>query len=518
MQVDPNLGQMRIPDILETIADLSNDEVFTPPDLANKVLDMLPQEIWSNSKITFLDPACKTGVFLREITKRLIVGLENEIPDLQERVNHISTKQVYGLGITELTALMSRRTVYCATKANSEASVVTAFDNEEGNIKFPNSKHKFNEKTKKCTICGAGRDLYDDSEKRDNHAYSFLHDNLKEVFGDVKFDVIIGNPPYQLDTGGGVAQATPLYNKFIEKAIELNPTYLTMLIPSRWMKGGMGLDKFRKQMIQDLRIKAIVDYEKTSDVFHSQGFDGGVNYFLWDKKHKGKVEYTYIDKKGHQLKSNKFLKNDFSNVVIRDDRQFNIIKKSLSLKEKTFDSLVSPIGPFGFESDLLNNPKKHSIELFNESAYDRSAVYGLLGNIGNGKRSSKYIKTSEVKKSKESIDKFKLFFSKAFNLRMTVPPEIIKGEPGTLCTATFLKIGDFNSNEEMENCLSYIKTKFFRALFYYRRHSLNISQSSFELIPLQDFSKSWTDEELYKKYKLTPEEIAYIEENIEEMK
>ena len=504
------------PDILETIANLSNDEVFTPPKLANEILDLLPEEVWNNPNLTFLDPAVKTGIFLREIASRLIDGLADQIPDLQERVNHILTKQVFGIGITELTTLMARRTVYCSMTANGPFSIVTEFDNEKGNIIFPDTEHTW-DKNGRCEYCGANEINYSGGENEENHAYPFIHDNFEKEFGNMKFDVIIGNPPYQLNTGGGAAQATPLYNKFVEKAIELNPMYITMIVPSRWMKGGMGLNEFREKMINEDKISVIVDYEKTSDVFESQGFDGGVNYFLWDSEHKGNIHYKYIDRNGQEVVSNKSLKNEFVNVVIRDDRQLKIIEKALKDVKVKFDSLVSSIAPYGFGSDLLNDPQKYSIELFDDENEGRSLVYGLLGTAGSGKRGYKYINTQDVIRDKESIGKYKLFFSKAFNLRMTVPPEIIKGEPGTLSTGTFLKIGDFNSEEEMLNCLSYIKTKFFRALFYYRRHSLNITRSSFELIPLQDFSKPWTDEELYKKYKLTQEEINYIEDNIDPM-
>ena len=520
MQVDPNLGQMRIPDILETIADLSNDEVFTPPDLANKVLDMLPSEIWSNSKTTFLDPACKTGVFLREITKRLIVGLEQEIPDLQERVNHILTKQVYGLAITELTSLMSRRTVYCATKANSEVSVCTAFDNPEGNIKIPKSKHNFHEKTKKCTICGAGEDLYHEIENRDNYAYSFLHDDLKEVFGDVKFDVIIGNPPYQLNDGGGAeTSSVPLYHKFVQFAKELNPSHISFIIPSRWMKGGKGLSNFREEMISEKRIKYMYDFENSQDLFPRIRVDGGICYFLWSKEYNGKVDYTYTSMKGAIDNSIRYLKNKYTENIIRDSKQELIISKVFKNSKSYFNEIVDPRNSFGLHSDLFNAPEKYSeIKVYNKNGDgDLISVHGVEGK-GGSKRVTKYIKRNSVKKGVKSIDLYKLYFSKAYGTEATIPPEIISGKPGNVATETFLKIGDFKTEKEMENCLSYIKTKFFRALLFYNRHSLNISRSSFELIPLQDFSKPWTDAELYKKYKLTTEEIAYIEENIEEMK
>ena len=526
------LGQMRIPDILETIADLSNDEVFTPPDLANKVLDMLPSEIWSNSKTTFLDPACKTGVFLREITKRLIVGLEDEIPDLQERVNHILTKQVYGLGITELTALMSRRTLYCATRANSEASVVTAFDNEEGNIKFPNSKHKFNEKTKKCTSCGAGEDLYHEIENRDNYAYSFLHDDLKEVFGDVKFDVIVGNPPYQLNVGNegrNSAGANAIYHLFIDKALELNPKYLTMIIPSRWMtKSASGInDEWVEKMINSNRIKEIHDFADSEELFKSAKIRGGVNYFLWDNNYSGKCRFYQHTSSGETEVKEDFLNSRNLGVVIRDIRSHSILTKviqkegaNLGGKNKNnFSSMVSPGKFFVSGKNLQSNWTGFSLK--KESNY--TIKYHMSSHMSGSKEG--YVKEEDVLKNKDSIKLHKVYINSAghnekFGPVLAVPTY---GEPNSVCSETYLIIGyspkEHNfSKEECLNVISYIKTKFFRFMVDIKKSTQHCTRQVYQFVPLQDWSKPWTDAELYKKYKLTQEEIDYIEENIEEMK
>ena len=509
--------ERRNPDILETIADLSNDEVFTPPKLANDVLDMLPKELWSDSSVTFLDPAVKTGIFPRAITERLIEGLADEIPDLQERVNHILTKQVFGLGITELTTLMSRRSVYCSTTANGEYSVCTEFTDVDGNIKFPDSQHDFNENGK-CEVCGAGKANYDNIDGLDNYAYSFLHDDMKEVFGDMKFDVIIGNPPYQISTGGGIStNAIPLYHLFVEKAIELNPKYITMIIPSRWMKGGKGLIDFREKMMEDKRIKYINDYEVSTNLFPTLQIDGGVNYFLWDSLHNGKVEYNYTDNKGIHTMSKRLLKSNNYNKVFRDNRVLSIVSK---VKSKiTFDEIVgSSGGSFGFNTFLLSSPERYSgVSLSNYKKEGYSLVYGVVGKAGGAKRVSKYINNDSIPRGKESIDKYKLFFSKTFPAHLSIYPKLIKGKPGSISTATYMKIGDFETELEMNNCETYMETKFFRFLLQSNRSSFVATKGDFSLIPLQDFSKTWTDEELYKKYKLTEEEIAYIEDNISPM-
>lgn len=333
----------------------------------------------------------------------------------------------------------------------------------------------------------------------------------------MKFDVIIGNPPYQMDDGGYAASAIPLYHKFVEKALEMKPRYVSMIIPSRWMKGGRGLTNFRNKFMADKRISHIYDYQNPADCFDSVRISGGVCYFLWDESHDNELEYHYTDLKGHYSVSQRYLKTDFYDKVIRDIRQLPIISKVLSKTDNRFSEIVAKGGSFGFGTFLFNQPERYPEVSFSDNPKEGySLVYGVSG-AGGSTRTAKYVNDSSITNNKASVSKYKLFFPTTYDEIATIPPKIIKGLPGTLSTSTFIKIGDFNTEEEMNNCLSYIKTKFFRALLLYNRHSISISKPSFDLIPLQDFSKSWTDEELYKKYKLTQEEIDYIEENIEPM-
>ena len=502
------------PDILETIANLSNDEVFTPPKLANEILDLLPEEVWSNPNLTFLDPAVKTGIFLREVTSRLIDGLADQIPDLQERVNHILTKQVFGIGITELTTLMARRTVYCSITANGPYSICTEFDNEKGNIIFPDTEHTW-DKNGRCEYCGANKESYGSGANRESYAYPFIHDNFEKEFGNMKFDVIIGNPPYQLETGGGDSQATPLYNKFIMKAISLNPRFLTMIIPSRWMVGGMGLNDFREFMINENKITKMIDYENSQELFPEVGVNGGICYFLRDSEHEGKAEYIYNTKDGQSIKSSRFLSNDFSSYVIRNFKHYKIIEKTFPMcSEDKFENIILARNPFSLNTDLFNKPNKYKgIHLLDREKSGYCKIYGMYDR----KRDIRYINKSSVVKNKASLDKFKILFPGAMGTDTTLLPNIILGYPGEVCTETFLVVGSFDKEEEMLNCVSYMNTKFFRALFNFNKYSFVFTKRTFSLIPLQDFSKPWTDEELYKKYKLTQEEIDYIEETIEPM-
>ena len=503
------------PDVLSCLANLSNDEVFTPPEIVNQMLDLLPQELFCNPDTKFLDPACKTGVFLREIAKRLIKGLEPQFPDLQKRIDHIFHNQLYGIAITELTSLLSRRGVYCSKYPNSDFSV-SKFDTAEGNIRFKKILHKW--KDGRCIFCGANKEQYDRAVDLESHAYEFIHTHNPEEIYNMKFDVIISNPPYQMSDGGGTGDsARPIYQLFVNQALKLKPHYLCMIIPSRWMKGGKGLINFREQMMSDKHIKYIMDYEDAQECFSGIHLDGGVCYFLHDKDYLGKVNYIYKPKDSEKIYSERYLKTELSDTVIRDYRQISIIEKSQKLREPRFSEIVAARNPYGYPADLFNNPNNYpEANLSLEFKPGFSKIFGVCGKKGGAKRVIGYVNSNSAKEN-NSIDKYKLFFSKAYMTTSTVPPEIIIGEPSDLCTETFLQIGEFDDYNYAKNCLSYIKCKFFRALLFYNRHSLNISRESFNLIPLQDFSKPWTDEELYAKYNLTQDEINFIESMIKPM-
>ena len=490
------------PDVLNCIANLSNDEVFTPPALANQVLDMLPQELFSSPSTTFLDPFCKSGVFLREIVKRLDRGLAEAIPNRQKRIDHIMHHQVYGIALTELTSLLSRRTLYCSKSANSQHSV-SYFDDEQGHVFYKAISHTW--VNGKCKYCGASKEVYDRGSESEQYAYQFIHtDHPKELFPkDMKFDVIIGNPPYQMSDGGSKASASPIYHLFVEQAKKLHPRYLTMIIPSRWFAGGKGLDEFRKMMLNDRHIKALVDYEDANDCFPGVDIAGGVCFFLWSKDYNGDCEVTNI--KAGQKRTNMRKLNEFD-TFIRDTEAVGIIHKVQGHKENNMAGIVSRSKPFGLRTFV--RPME-------------SGDISLRWQNGEGP-----YKSTEITTGREMIDKWKVItsyvgYDHAGNPgkdgKRRVLSRIDMIGPNTICTETYLVIGAFETKEEAENLISYMKTRFFRYLVSVFMVSHHLTKDAYRLVPLQDFSHPWTDEMLYKKYGLDENEIAFIESMIRPM-
>ena len=489
------------PDVLSCIANLSSDEVFTPPHLVNRILDLLPEELWSDKRATFLDPGCKSGVFLREIARRLDKGLEDHIPDRQQRINHIFTNQIYGLAITELTALLSRRSLYCSKTANGKYSVCDAFDSPAGNIRFGRVEHTW--ENGRCAFCGANEENYERGGERESHAYTFIHtDKPKRIFN-MKFDVIIGNPPYQLSDGGFGRSASPIYQNFVQQAKKLNPRFLTMIIPSRWFGGGKGLDEFRGAMLNDEHISKIVDFEDSSDVFPGVSVAGGICYFLWERDYKGPCKIVNMHG-GVEAVSERCL-NEF-NTFIRHGQAVPIIRKVLSRDEKRMNEQVSAYKPFGLRTYV--KPQ-------------RTGDIILHWQKGEGP-----YKRKDITVGVEMIDRWKVICSRSGHEHAGNPgtdgsrrvlAKAVVLPPGTICTETYLVIGHYSTEEETKNLLAYMKTRFFRFLMSLFMYSHGITKDTFTFIPILDMTKHWTDEKLYKRYGLTKDEIAFIESKIRPM-
>ena len=491
------------PDVLSCIANLSNDEVFTPPEVANAMLDMLPQELFSDPNATFLDPACKSGVFLREIAKRLLIGLEDRFPDLQERVDHIFQKQLFGIAITELTSLLARRSLYCSKYPNSVYSV-TKFDDVQGNIRFKNTQHRW--VNGKCAFCGASESEYGDKKRegRETHAYEFIHTIKPQEILKMKFDVIIGNPPYQLSDGGYRVSASPIYQSFVEQAKKLKPRYLSMIIPARWYAGGKGLDSFRETMLHDESLRVIHDYPEAADCFSGVQIKGGICYFLWDRDNKGQCAIT--THRGNKVGATvvrPLLENN-CDVFIRYNEAISILHKVQSKHEDSFEKIVSARKPFGFDTLYRGKLQKTQNSVL------------LYENGGTS-----FCERTDILKNNGWIDKSKVFIPEAGSGSDSFPHPILGkpflGTKNTACTETYLVIGPFESDEVCNNVISYICTRFFRFMVMLKKPTQHATSKVYTFVPIIDFQKSWTDKELYKKYDLTEEEIDFIESMIRPM-
>lgn len=493
---------LHTPDVLSCLANLSNDEVFTPPEVANQMIDLLPQELFSDPNATFLDPACKTGVFLREIAKRLIIGLADKIPDLQQRIDHIFHKQLYGIAITELTSLLSRRSLYCSKYPNGEYSV-SHFDTAEGNVRFRRINHVF--VNGKCKFCGANK-TYDRGEEKETHAYEFIHTTTPEKIFNMKFDVIISNPPYQLSDGGGTgSSAMPIYQYFVEQAMKLSPRYLTMIIPARWYSGGKGLDGFRNSMLNNNHIRYLVDFFNAADCFPNVDISGGICYFLWDKNNIGDCTVeTHRNQKVSKMQRPLLETNGDS--FIRFNNAISILHKVQKFNENSFANIVSVRNPFAIEA---------ATEIYSDNR-PVSDLLPVFAYPQNG-----FIKKSCVRQNKELINVYKVFIAKAYGERGDFPYNVLGkpfiGEVGSCCTETYLLVGANHSRRIVENIKTYIKTKFFRLFVLFKKNTQNAAKNVYQFVPMQDFSKPWTDEELYKKYNLSQEEIDFIESMIKPM-
>ncbi|GAB4062673.1 Eco57I restriction-modification methylase domain-containing protein [Uliginosibacterium sediminicola] len=511
----------RNPDVLTCIANLSNDEVFTPPEFANRMLDTLAAawaeshdgaNLWADSSVRFLDPCTKSGVFLREITRRLTEGLAGEMPDLATRVNHILTRQVFGIGITQLTSLLARRSVYCSKHADGPHSIAKGFSSEAGNIWFERLEHTWDKG--KCEYCNANQATYDRGEGMETHAYAFIHtDNITtriaELFGEnMQFDVIIGNPPYQLKSDGG-SRDIPIYHHFVEQAKKLEPRYLAMIIPSRWMAGGLGLSEFRETMLSDTRIRNLVDYPNAADVFPSVGINGGICYFLWEAAHSGPCDFSNV-RSGDVYGPTSRALNEFD-VLVRDTRALNILRKVLAHNETSINTILARDKEFGWTSNFDGFHKK-------EREGDLPLYY-----IRTMKRSVGYIARTEVTKSEHLIDTWKLLVPKVGSGRerersgvdLVLGPSQIAPSP-SVCTQSFLFFY-VSSSEEVESLQSYYKTRFFRFLVSLRKITQDATHSTYKWVPMQAWDRKWTDEMLYAKYDISDDEQAFIESLIRPM-
>ncbi|MCX6361140.1 MAG: Eco57I restriction-modification methylase domain-containing protein [Armatimonadetes bacterium] len=523
----------RNPDVLTCIANLSNDEVFTPPEFANRMLDTLADawaadhggaDLWADRSVRFLDPCAKSGVFLREITGRLTHGLAAAMPSLEERVGHILTQQVFGIGITRMTSLLARRSLYCSKHAQGEHSVARGFATDDGNVWYQRTEHAWD--GGRCAHCGASQRTLDRGETLESHAYAFIHtDNVRarvaELFGgDMQFDVIIGNPPYQLDDGGFGASAVPIYHQFVRQAQSLDPRFLTMVIPSRWLFGGRGLDEFRQDMLADSRLRHIVDYADSRHVFQSVDVAGGICYFLWNRDNPGECCVVEYDGEMTVSQCVRPLLEPGADVFIRHSGAIPILRKVMQVEtggqtlalppEKRFDRQVSSQKPFGLRTFYRGTSKSSSPE-------------DILVLQSGGRA---WMPRADVTIGRDLIDQWKVFTSKsssehAGQMDKNGQRKVLSRSgvlpPGSAVTETYILLGTYDDEVTARNCFSYVTTRLFRFLLIARSSAQDLARSAYSFVPIQDFSKAWTDEDLYAKYGLDSNEIAYIETLIRPM-
>jgi hypothetical protein len=526
----------RNPDVLTCIANLSNDEVFTPPEFANRMLDTLAEawaadrngaNLWADKTVKFLDPFTKSGVFLREITSRLAKGLADEIPNLEDRVDHILTKQVFGIGITYLTSLLARRSLYCSKHANGAHSIARGFTSDSGNIWFERTEHAW--AGGKCTYCGASQTTFERGERLETHAYAFIHtDDIKtrvaELFGgDMQFDVIIGNPPYQLDDSGYGTSAAPIYQLFVQQAKALEPRYLSMIIPARWFAGGKGLDEFRERMLADNRTRVIHDYLLVGDAFPGVAIQGGILYFLWNREAPGDCEVVTHFQGGVLSSAIRPLLERGSAVFIRYNEAVPILKKIVAVEgggtgsvllpeQKRFSNLVSARKPFGLPTNFKVRSVKRAGDVL---VYWNGGPGFKQGGLG-------WVSRAEVTDGIDLIDTWKVFIGGAYGDRggggasRDAPPKAVLGRPfvgghSSVSTETYICIGPFKSESEAKNVASYISCKLTRFLVMLHKPAQHATRKVYTFVPTQNFSQPWTDDKLYKKYGLSNKEVEFVE-------
>lgn len=461
-------------DIFDYIPPQKTNQIFTPKRVVKMMVDMLEKVnpgLFKDYNTKFLDPYAKSGLYITEIVKRLYKGLAEQIPEPGNRIRWILENQVYAIAPSNIIHNIVKNYVYpdgleISTKNLVELDLSAFWDD------------------------------------------ALWQNRIIDAFGgdeDMKFDVIIGNPPYQIEDEGHGRSAGPVFDAFVEQAMKMNPSYLSMIVPARWYSGGKGLNSFRRMMLSDKRIREIHDFPDYRDVFPlSIQLKGGVCYFLWDRDNVGDCKVTsYHAGRVVSVLDRPLL--DFGlDTFIRYNEAISIVRKVQAFSEESIMDLVSPRKPFGLPTNFsgLGRPTKSTLKVYQH------------GGIG-------YIDRSEIQQNTDVIDKYKVFIPPLGSGSDGFPHPILGrpflGEPGSICTETYLFIGPFDNSLVPRNLITYISTRFFRFLVLLNKPTQHATRKVYQLVPKQDFSEPWTDEKLYAKYDITPEEVAFIESMVRPM-
>ena len=331
----------------------------------------------------------------------------------------------------------------------------------------------------------------------------------------MKLDAIVGNPPYQVMDGGAQASAQPIYNLFVQLAKKANAQYVSMIMPARWYAGGRGLDDFREEMLNDKSIKRFDDYINPEIVFPNTNIRGGLCYFLRDTSYnnlKDNVRIVTHDKTGIVSDTMRAFKLEGVDTFIRDEKAIGILNKIRKQTKDYMESFISPLRPFGFRGYFVND------ENFHLSA---DSLIDPIGCIGKGRQIG-FVERALITVHKEWIDEFKVIMARANNIGTELPDDNLNAfvvKPKTICTESYLVIGGGRnlSEEQCNNVCKYLKTKFARFMHKIAKSSQDATSKTFRFVPLQDFTRPWTDADLYAKYNLTDEEIQFIESMIKPM-
>ena len=500
-------------DIFDYVPPQKTNQIYTPKAVVEMQLDLLAKEepgCFDDPDKTFADLYVKSGYYLMLIAKRLYnsKAVKTAYPDDGERLNHILEKQVFGIAPSKITSLIAGNYLY----GNGSDSGI--MDNACRNL-----------------VCADTLSAAEDGTMQQLINEKFGH--LMKEGTDVKFDYIVGNPPYQVSDGGAGASAKPVYQLFSDVSKKL-ATVHCLVQPARWMAGGKGLDVYRCDMMNDTHIKAIDDFADSKSVFSNVEINGGIVIYVYDNGYSGLVDYTRHSF-GNTTTMKRSLKEQGCEIVIRENTLVDIYHavRDYDKTAKHVSDITSASKPYGLRADVIGHESKYGLPAMSRSKIDNG--YSILGIDSNRKRVTVHVDKSYPFPKMGNIDKYKLFVSNAYGAGKAIGESestIVIGvpviaTPNQACTETFLEIGSFDTKQEVKNFHSYFKTKFFRTLLGIKKQTQHTNRSTYSFVPLQDFTSSsdidWSlpvpqiDEQLYSKYGLSDDEIDFIESHVKAM-